>query len=138
MSNHNKLGALGQAFQDIAEARHIRLVEGGIHLVKQTEGRGVDLQQGKEKRRRDESTLSTGEEREILHLFARWLNNNLHTCRHIGRSRSIILAVFSSDQFKVCIPTIEECNKMLAETGIDRLKRCLKLSCHRHIKLPDN
>ena len=41
--NHNKLCALGEPFQDIAEADNIRFVEGRIDLVEQAEGGWVDL-----------------------------------------------------------------------------------------------
>ena len=41
--NQDELRALGQSLQDIAEARHVGSVEGGIYLIKQAERRRVDL-----------------------------------------------------------------------------------------------
>ena len=49
-----------------------------------------------------------------------------------------ILAGFSGDQFQASIATVKERGEMFAKTCVDGLEGSLKLSCHRHIQLPND
>ena len=66
MGDHDELRLVGVALDVLGQTLHVDLVQGGLDLVEDAEGGGVDLQNGEEQSNADEGLLTTRELHEVL------------------------------------------------------------------------
>jgi hypothetical protein len=77
VGDHHQLALAPQPLEDLAEAAHVGVVQGRIHLVEDREGRRVDGLQRQHQRQRRQRALTGAQERDVLHPLARWLHQDL-------------------------------------------------------------
>ena len=62
MGNKKELYPFGHFPDQLTESAYVCIIKGGINLVKQAEGGGVQFKYGKDKRDRRERLFTTGEQ----------------------------------------------------------------------------
>src|SRR5712692_6205393 len=101
---------------EVAEALGVGIVERGIHLVEEAEGRRVELEEREDERDRGERLLAAREELDRLILLAWRLREDLQA------SVEHLLA----GEPQACLPAAEERREHLLEVRVDRVEGFLQ------------
>ena len=112
MGDEYELHAIGHLAHDIAEARHVVLIERCIDLIEQAERCRVQIEYREHQRDRGQRLLASRELRDRAVALARWARHDRN-----ARGERII-----ADELQIGVTAAEQARKFVLQAGVDTIE----------------